>query len=337
MLKKLQEDIHAIALKLSAELPEDIKETFVNCFISTIDTTINYDDNKFFMITGDIPALWLRDSLLQVEHYLPFMDESPSLKAMIKDLLDFHMKAILIDPYANAFNKEANGMRIHHDDVTSLKDEIWERKYELDSLCASLRLLSLYIENTGDYDYLDDSIVQVINLIVETMIVEQNHNNSPYQFFRPNTTPHDTLSHDGLGSPFGYTGMSWSGFRPSDDSCTYHYLIPANFYALATIDSTRKLLKRNANHQALLDKIEILSQEIKQGIDTYGVIDHPKHGKIYAFEVDGLGNQLLMDDANMPSLLSLPYFDKEAKFYDRELYVNTRKYLLSDENPYYFK
>ena len=85
----------------------------------------------------------------------------------------------------------------------------------------------------------------------------------------------------------------------------------------------------------LAAKCEALAKEIQEGIREYGITEHPEFGRIYAYETDGFGNYNLMDDANSPSLLSMPYLGYCGR--EDPLYRNTRRFVLSDANPFYFK
>ena len=312
-----------------------LKETFHACFLSTIKTTTKtLSDQTTFIFTGDIPAMWLRDSSVQVSHYVRFAKDDIEIKNFIRELIRRQFLYILDDPYANAFLENKDMISEHHDDITTMRPGVWERKYEIDSLCYPLWLLEQYLDVTDDRSMLDDLFTDACQTIVDLWITEQHHEHSPYTFDRLSPyAPWDTLSNQGKGSLVGYTGMSWSGFRPSDDACTYHYNIPANLFIVRTL---RFLIHVYGTHQFdhdLLQKMMTLKQEIEEGIARYGWIDHPSYGKIYAYEVDGLGNYLLMDDPNVPSLLSLPYLDIIDK--QDVIYQNTRKFILSPENPYY--
>lgn len=318
------------------EEKELLLHTFRQCFVNTIETTVEcLPKDEIFVITGDIEAMWLRDSSAQVAHYLPFAKEYPELAKMIKALIQKQFQYINIDPYANAYNIEANGKCWDHD-ITDSNDWEWERKYEIDSLCYPIKLLSDYYKKTGDQSVFTEEIHKALALIVKTWKVEQKHSTeSPYRFTRMNCPASDTLHHDGMGNPTGYTGMTWSGFRPSDDACQYGYLIPSNLFAQTVLGDVITIAKDIYQDQVLADDAAVLRDEIKKGIEQFGIVNHDKFGRIYAYEVDGLGNVHLMDDANVPSLLSLPWLG--ACDADNELYQNTRRFVLSKENPYYYE
>jgi hypothetical protein len=323
----------AIAHVASA-LPQYPKlgELFANTLSNTYTTTLKpQPDGSVFVITGDIPAMWLRDSAAQVRPYLQLAKTDPRFLQLISGVVKRQMDFVLIDPYANAFNEAANG-HCHNRDKTDMGPWVWERKYELDSLCAPLKLAHDLWTDTGHRAHLDETFEKAACLIVDTVRVEQNHQTSAYRFERFDCPPGDTLQNEGLGNPIGFTGMSWSGFRPSDDSCIYNYLIPSNMLAVVSLRNLAALPVRD--DQLKVDALN-LAQEIESGIEQYGKAVHSVHGTVYAYEVDGLGHSNLMDDANVPSLLAMPYIGYCTP--DDATYRNTRRFVLSSENPYFYQ
>ena len=310
-------------------------EIFEICITNTINTTIKRQKNgTTFVLTGDIPAMWLRDSTAQVRPYLYLADQDSEIADMISGLVQRQMEYICIDPYANAFNEEANGMG-HQSDHTELTPWIWERKYEIDSLCYPIQLSYLLWKKTGRTDHFDHNYIEAAQRILELWKAEQIHSNSGYQFERDTERKEDTLCNNGKGSPVGFTGMTWSGFRPSDDSCIYHYLVPSNMFASVVLRYLEEISKVVLNDIELSEKAFTLKAEIDQGIKNFAIIKNKQGKKVFAFEVDGLGNHAIMDDANVPSLLSLPYLGYCSK--DDPIYLETKRTILSDENPYYFQ
>jgi len=320
-----------------------LEKLYRNCYPNTLETTAEIlPDGSTFLYTGDIPAMWLRDSTAQVTQYMPLIKDDPELRSILRGLVQRHFFYIQQDPYANSFNISTDG---HHytRDIPKACDWVWERKYEIDSLCYSIRLSYLYWKSSGDDSIFDETFVKTMNIIVDLWITEQHHmTKSSYYFYRPDTDWEDTLHNEGKGAPVNYTGMTWSGFRPSDDACTFGYLIASNMFAVVSLRQLKEIFAAYPNAggdadtvAALVKKIEKLKEEIEHGIDTYGIFDHPKYGKIYACETDGFGNRVLADDANVPSLLSIPYigFCKP----DDPIYLNTRRFLLSKDNPYYYE
>jgi len=309
---------------------------FRNCYTNTYLTTMErLQDDTTFIITGDIPAMWLRDSTSQVRPYLSLAGEDQDIASFIKGVIRRQMVYIVHDPYANAFNKEPNGNCENHDQ-TDMTAWIWERKYEVDSLCYPLQLAYMYWKVTGDTDHFDDMFWKAVRTIVNVWTTEQHHEEkSQYRFQRTNCPPSDTLPREGLGAPVAYTGMTWSGFRPSDDACQYGYLIPSNMFAVVVLKYVAEIATQMLENDQIAEQCHHLTAEIDNGIQTYGTIEHPVYGRIYAYETDGYGHYNLMDDANVPSLLSIPYIGYCGK--DDEIYQNTRAFLLSMENPYFYK
>ena len=335
-LEEIKEIIHKIGKKLCDKLQDEkLKNMFYDCFVNTIDTTVNIGDNDTFVITGDIPAMWLRDSTSQIEHYLPFVKEYPLLGEMFRGLINRHIHCIKIDSYANAFNIEDNGNKWDND-ITKDSPWVWERKYEVDSMCYTVRMIYKYWKKSSDESFFNEDIRDVFKTIISQFKKEQRHfEESDYRFTRLNCPYQDTLHNNGLGNEVSYTGMTWSGFRPSDDACKYGYLVPSNMFVVVALRYIEEIAEKIYYDHKLAESAKKLSDEIENGINKFAVVDHEKYGKIYAYEVDGRGNALLMDDANVPSLLSIPYI--EYRTYDDEIYQNTRKFILSKDNPYYYE
>ena len=311
-----------------------IARMFQACFLNTLETTTEVcSDGSVFVFTGDIPAMWLRDSTAQMLHYVRFTGQDAEVRALIEGLIRRQCQYILLDPYANAFNREPSNQG-HVADRTDRSPWVWERKYEIDSLCYPIWLSYLYWKETGNQAIFDATYQQVMLTILRLWRTEQRHHEqSPYRFQRFNCPPSDTLPNKGRGMPVNYTGMTWSGFRPSDDACRFHYLIPSNMFAVVVLNQMAEIAGTMYLDMELARSALALRDEIEAGIRLYGVYRHPKYGEIFAYETDGFGNYTLMDDANVPSLLSAPYFGYVS--IDDPIYQNTRKFILSQDNPYY--
>ncbi len=320
----------------SNQISDEIKKIFENAIKNTFTTTIKLTDrNDAFVITGDIDAMWLRDSSGQIRPL--FYIDTPEADELIKKVIKRQFFSVDKDYYANAFNIEANGRAWTHDDITDFESPwVWERKYELDSLAYIMQTAHMYYEKTHDDSIFDEEFMRILANIVDLIETEQFHENSPYEFERPNPWREtDSLRGGARGTDVKYTGMSWSGFRPSDDSCVYQYLIPANAFAAVSLKRLSAALIDSGKDDILANKMHTIASQIEKGIADYGLIDDPDFGEILTYEVDGLGNHLFMDDANVPSLLSLPYLDFMEK--DDPLYKRTRAAILSEKNPFYFE
>ena len=312
-----------------------IPEMFEKCISNTLSTTIKtLEDGSVFVITGDIPAMWLRDSACQLRPFILFAKEEPEIEDIIVGLVKKQMQCILIDPYANAFNETANS-RGFADDKTDMKPELWERKYEIDSLCYPMQLSYLLWKNTGCTRHFTEEWKQAARLVLRTFRTEQDHeNHSPYHFERMNCVHTDTLSREGKGALVkSNIGLIWSGFRPSDDSCIYGYLIPSNMLASVILSNIAEIAQEVYKDETLAKEAKEFSDEVRQAIEKYAIIPG-REEEAYAYEVDGFGEYNIMDDANLPSLLSMPYYGYCDK--NNVRYQNTRKMVLSDMNPYYY-
>lgn len=292
-------------------------------------------DGTTFVLTGDIPAMWLRDSAAQLRPYLVLCGEDPALQDVLIGVLHRQLEYIPIDPYANAFNREPNGAG-HTRDRTALSPWVWERKYEIDSLCYPIELAYRLWRITGRDDVIDQRFQVAVDNVLDVWTVEQDHENrSPYRFERDDDRPEDTLIRGGLGRLTTPTGMSWSAFRPSDDATDQGFNIPGNMFASVVLGYLQVIATEVLGDEALAARAKDLKSAIDDGIAAHGIVQHPEHGRVYAYEVSGAGDSVFMDDANMPSLLSIPMTGYAAA--DDPTYLATRALVLSPTNPYYYQ
>ncbi|MBD8387147.1 glycoside hydrolase family 125 protein [Dysgonomonas sp. BGC7] len=314
---------------------------FENCFPNTLDTTVHYrlTDGKddTFVYTGDIHAMWLRDSGAQVWPYVQLANKDEKLKKMLAGVIRRQFKCIIIDPYANAFNDGAILVGNHWEsDMTDMKPELHERKWEIDSLCYPIRLAYHYWRTTGDASVFDAEWLDAIKNVLKTFREQQRKDGvGPYKFQRKTERQLDTLNNNGLGNPVNPVGLIVSAFRPSDDATTYQFLVPSNFFAVTSLRKAAEILETVNNEGSLAKECTALAEEVESALKKYATFNHPEYGTIYAFEVDGFGNQYLMDDSNAPSLLSLAYLG-DVDIND-PIYQNTRNFVWSKDNPYFFK
>jgi meiotically up-regulated gene 157 (Mug157) protein len=311
---------------------------FENCFPNTLDTTVRYSEidgqPDTFVITGDISAMWLRDSSAQVWPYLPLAKEDPRLKRLLAGVVRRQTKCILIDPYANAFNAGPTGSQWSKD-LTAMKPELHERKWEIDSLCFPVRLAHGYWKTTGDASCFDQAWRQAAALIVKTFREQQRlKDRGPYKFQRVSAVASDSLPNGGYGNPGRPCGLIHSAFRPSDDACLFPYLVPSNLFAQHALEQLAEIHSTVLGDGGFARECTAFAQELKQAIAEYTLADHPKYGRIYAYEVDGYGGRVLMDDANVPSLIALPYVGCCPS--SDGVYRNTRRFVLSGDDMYYY-
>lgn len=318
----------------------EYRRLFENCYPNTLDTTVFYSEvngkEDTYIITGDIDAMWLRDSTAQVWPYLPLAKHDEALKKMIRGLINRQVSCILLDPYANAFYRDFNQRATWIDDQPTPIPGVHERKWEVDSLCYPLRLSYGYWKTTGDSTPFAGDWVKAVRLIVQTFKTEQRRNgDSPYRFRRVGAAMEDAPAHNGTGRPARFTGMIYSMFRPSDDATLFPFLIPSNLFAVQELRHLAEMSEHILHDADFAGECQRLASEIESGIKKFGIARHPVHGDIYAYEADGFGNVVFMDDANVPSLLSLPYLGIVSM--NDPLYQQTRAFLLSPDNPWYLK
>ncbi|UCC82151.1 MAG: glycoside hydrolase family 125 protein [Gemmatimonadota bacterium] len=311
---------------------------FENCYPNTLDTTVQHTtiDGRpdTFVITGDIHAMWLRDSTAQVWPYLPLARKDGRLKGLLAGVVNRQTRCVLIDPYANAFNIGPTGGG-WNEDLTDMKPELHERKWEIDSLCYTVRLAHGYWKTTGDASVLDADWQNAARLIVKTFREQQRkEGRGPYKFQRVTAVSYDTVPLGGYGNPTRKVGLIHSMFRPSDDACLYPFLVPSNLFAVVSLQQLAEIFNEEVGDRDFANQCDALAEEVEAAIREHAVLEHPAHGRVYAYEVDGFGNALFMDDANVPSLLALPYLG--AASISDTAYQATRQFVLSSDNPYFF-
>lgn len=314
---------------------------FANCFPNTLDTTVHFRTDEedgmddTFVYTGDIHAMWLRDSGAQVWPYVQLANDDEALRRMIAGVINRQFKLINIDPYANAFNDGPTGGE-WMSDITEMNPNVHERKWEIDSHCYPIRLAYGYWKETGDTSVFGEVWIQAIKNILKTLKEQQRKDGvGPYYFMRKTERQLDTKCCNGYGNPVNPVGLIVSSFRPSDDATTFDFLVPSNFFAVTSLRKAAEILTTVNKNKELAKECRALADEVEAALKKYAVVEHPKYGKIYAFEVDGFGNTYLMDDSNAPSLLSMAYLgDVDV---NDPIYQNTRMFVWSEDNPYFFK
>jgi len=311
---------------------------FGNCFPNTLDTTVRYTEKDgkpdTFVITGDINAMWLRDSTAQVWPYLSLTASDAGLKDLVAGVINRQVKCIHTDPYANAFN-DGPGQSEWMSDLTDMKPELHERKWEIDSLCYPVRLAHGYWKATGDTSVFDVEWASAMKLILMTFREQQRkEEQGPYRFQRVTEWQTDTVAGGGFGNPVNPVGLIVSVFRPSDDATIWPFLIPSNYFAVKSLRQIAEIATTVLGDKQLAADALLLADEVDAALEKYARSVHPDHGEIMPYETDGYYNYNFMDDANVPSLLSMPYLGTIDR--NDPLYLRTRSFVLSRSNPYYF-
>ncbi len=336
--------VEAAILSVSKQMADpELALIFANCLPNTLDTTVTPGSFEgkpdTFVITGDIDAMWLRDSSAQVWPYLPFCREDPKLAALIEGVIRRQTRCILLDPYANAFLPDAGSKplswAVH--DQTTMKPGVGERKWEIDSLCYPIRLAYGYWQATRSKAPFDAQWQDAARTIVHTFREQQRKTNQgPYRFQRSSPIPSESQMLDGYGNPARPVGLIHSGFRPSDDACIFPLFVPANLFAARSLLQLAELANRVCHDTALASEAAALAGEVRAALAQYAQVETADHGRIWAYEVDGYGNTHRMDDANAPGLLSLDYLGC-VTMQDYPTYARTRAFTLSAANPYFFQ
>ena len=320
----------------------ELRWLFGNCYPNTLDTTVQVGTRggkpDTFIVTGDIDAMWLRDSSAQVWPYLPLAAQDASLRRLYRGLIHRQAACIAIDPYANAFMPDPQArttLTWAQHDLTDMKPGVAERKWEVDSLCWTIRIAHGYWKASGDRVPFDDDWRAAMHVVLATFRTQQRkHGPGPYHFQRESAVPTDTVPLGGYGNPALPVGMIYSMFRPSDDACIYPLFVPANAFAVVSLRQLAAMSRALYGDAAFAADCEALAGEVQAALEQHAVMSEAG-ADFWAYEVDGYGNQLFMDDANVPSLLALPYLGCCAR--DEARYRRTRARAWGGRNPYFFR
>lgn len=350
----------------------DLYRLFENAYPNTLDTAIrwhghaadNPDEELTFIITGDIDAMWLRDSSNQLQSYLPLLEPDPgadSIASLYRGVINLQARYLLTSPFCNSFQPPAESGIPPAENTAADSDTVFpeydpaavfECKYELDSLAAFLQISTDYHDATHDAAFFGKfQWAKAVRAVLATAkaMMEPTYGDdgavlpSAYTFTRRTTRATETLANDGLGNPVARgTGLVRSAFRPSDDSTTLQFLVPANMMFSRYLGSAA-LIAAEIGEGGLADEMRALSDGLREAVTRHGIVPVAAAGAdgtavetVYAYEVDGYGSAVLMDDANIPSLLAAPFFGYLAA--GDEVYQRTRRRLLDAKtNPYFMK
>ena len=333
----VEQQIHDISAKIA---DPELAWMFQNCFPNPLDTTVEFSmasgKPDTFVITGDIPAMWLRDTMYQMWPYLPLARHDVHLRNMIQGVIHRMADCVLISPYAEAFLKSVKDPSRWRSDHTHMAPGVWEHKWEIDSLCAVIHLSHGYWQATGDTTPFDASWRKAMDRIVETFHVQQRIDGpGPYRFQRAAWNSTDTLPRGGIGFPAKPVGLICTMFRPSDDAVAYPLHIPDNLFAAVSLDQLATMYQALGADAQQISACTQFAQTLHKGVKAYGIKTHAEYGSIFAYEVDGFGNAAFMDDANWPSIISLPYLGLCAT--DDPVYLTSRAFAWGPGNPYFYR
>ncbi len=315
---------------------------FENCYPNTLDTTVTMGqvDGRpdSFIITGDIDAMWLRDSSAQLNPYVHLVPEDPRLRELFRGLIGRQARSILIDAYANAFVQDPDAptnLAWAQHDQTDMRPGVAERKWEIDSLCYPMRLAHSYWLHSQDKTPFDAEWAEGVRRSVATFREQQRlHDRGPYSFRRKSAEPAETSIGEGYGAPTRSVGLIHSAFRPSDDECILPFLVPANLFAVVALRNIATVLKETRDDIALARDCVALADEVAAALTQHGRMRDESEREIWAYEVDGFGNAIFMDDANIPNLSGLAYLGAAGRA--DPVFRRTSARAWSPRNPYFF-
>lgn len=329
-------------VKVKAKVTDpELAWMFENCYPNTLDTTVQMDKVNgkpdAFIIAGDIDAMWLRDSSCQMWSYLPLAHEDPELQQLFRALIGRQSRSILLDPYANAFlpdPKSSKPLEWAVGDMTDMQPGVAERKWEIDSLCYCIRLGHGYWKATRDKTPFDSEWKSAMQLVIKTFREQQRiHDQGPYHFQRRAENPTDTQALGGYGNPARPVGLIYSMFRPSDDACLYSLFVPANLFAMVSLRQLAEMATQVMADTSFASECSAFAAELESTLTAHGRLKDKNGSEFWAYEVDGYGNKLFMDDANIPNLSSLPYLGCCSA--NDSIYRTTRARAWSIANPYF--
>lgn len=350
--KSIEEYIAKSIKKISSQ---KICQLYSSCYRFTLETKILFslfNNEDAFIYSKNLPVMWISQSCMQIYPYLKHCNNDKDLSKLIISIFNRMLKYILIDPFANAFVLKNTIPSPFINDITFKKTnenqfihgmsaEIWERKFQLSTIIFPFYIMCKYNQITNDFSFINDlffkALIEIIKVLKNELrdTDEENCNDGPQYFFQRNTNESFDTIHFGRGNPCKNSLLIKSYFRCSEDCCLFPYNIPENALVYVTFKQLKEILeKKNVQYNSLIIELETISNNLYEGIKKNGIKTDEKTGeKFYVYEIDGYGNYYFMDEPRYPSLLSLPFFGF-CEFND-EIYLNTRKRILSSRNPYY--
>jgi meiotically up-regulated gene 157 (Mug157) protein len=271
------------------------------------------DDGTMYVQTGDIPAMWLRDSSAQTLPYVRFTDDIPAFRPIVRAVIDRNARNVLTEPHANAFTAGY---------------KIWEEKWEPDSLAYPVTLIYSYWQQTHDRSIFTPRVRWALEHTLATYECEVHHD--PCSDYRSRFLPNQ-----GRGADYSETGMVWGAFRPSDDRVKYPFNVPQNMLVAVALDEMAEIAIDGFGDQHMALGAAQLGASVRAGVERYGTVYDFRYGWMYAYEVDGRGGFELMDDANVPDLVAAPLWEYVSP--DDPIYQNTRRFALSNDDPFYYR
>ena len=336
-----------------------ISQLYSSCYRFTLETKILYslfNGEDAFVYSTNLPVMWISQSCLQIYPYIKHCNNDKDLSKLIMSVFNRILKYILLDPFSNAFVLKNTISSPFFSDITfkktkdnqfihGMSSEIWERKFQLNSIIFPFYIMGIYNKITNDFSFINDvffkALIEIIKVIKNELrdTDEENCNDGPQYFFQRNTHESFDTMHFGRGNPCKNTNLIKSYFRCSEDACLFPYNIPENALVYVTFKMLKEILEKfqkNVKYNSLILELQNITDHLYEGILKYGIRKDEETGeKFYVYEIDGYGNYYFMDEPRYPSLLSLPFFG--FCDYKDEIYLNTRKRILSHKNPYYIE
>ncbi|KAJ7616584.1 Six-hairpin glycosidase-like protein [Roridomyces roridus] len=347
--------VEKVVANLTSRMKDpDLARLFENTYTNTLDTTVKwFNENLTFVVTGDIPAEWLRDSSNQFKVYLPLVKQDQALQDLSRGVINLQAQYIGEYPYCNAFQPPPEsglpaeccsgdtGAAVSPPDNLTI---VWTCGYELDSVLSFLQLSRLYYQYSQDKSIFTfnngawfSAVENIMQLIHDQAIPTYDAAGNVISFYNISGPNQQYMKNDGRGPPKANTGLIvyiGTTYRPSDDVVAFPYNIPHQAMAVVELRALAALLKEVGLRPDIQSEATTRASTVEAALWKWGTVLTKDWGEVFAYEVDGYGGTAMQDDPNVPSLVSIPYLGFVNA--TNNVYANTRKMVLSTQgNPYY--